>query len=233
MTAMQANRTPVAVNDSASGNEDTVLTGNVLGNDSDADGDALLVRLVAGPTQGSLTLNADGSFSFTPNADWNGSDGFQYLVSDGATGVVHYWGLEGNATDAVGAAAGTVVGAPATVAGRSGAALQFDGIDDHVALPDVAYYGTNIDWNTAQTITATGVDDLLELQGPFRHRLERPGLVHLRHQNIGRILGALGDAMLDLVGKPQVVQQVLQHVDLKKEKGERLNRRRQCQENRA
>jgi VCBS repeat-containing protein len=56
----------------------------VLGNDSDADGDALTAALVSGPGNGTLLLNGDGSFSYTPNADFNGTDGFTYSAGDGA-----------------------------------------------------------------------------------------------------------------------------------------------------
>ena len=46
--------------------------------------------LVAGPSQGTLTLNANGSFSYTPAANYNGSDSFTYRASDGleTSGVV-------------------------------------------------------------------------------------------------------------------------------------------------
>src|SRR5256885_2323275 len=40
--------------------------------------------LVAGTTNGSLTFNADGSFVYTPNANFNGSDSFTYQANDGA-----------------------------------------------------------------------------------------------------------------------------------------------------
>ncbi len=78
------NDAPVAVNDSASGNEDTAITGNVLGNDTDVEGDALTAAVVSGPAHGSLTLNPDGSFTYTPTANWNGTDTFTYRANDGS-----------------------------------------------------------------------------------------------------------------------------------------------------
>jgi len=56
----------------------------VLGNDSDADGNTLTAAPENGPSNGTLTLNANGSFTYTPNADWNGTDTFTYRASDGA-----------------------------------------------------------------------------------------------------------------------------------------------------
>ena len=61
----------------------TVPAPGVLGNDSDPDGDPLTAVLVTGPSHGSLTLNANGSFSYTPAADFAGSDSFSYRASDG------------------------------------------------------------------------------------------------------------------------------------------------------
>ena len=81
------NDAPSAVDDAYSATEDTTLTVNapgVLGNDSDPDGDALSAVLVSGPGHGSLTLNADGSFTYSPEDNFNGSDTFTYRASDGS-----------------------------------------------------------------------------------------------------------------------------------------------------
>jgi hypothetical protein len=80
------NDAPIAVDDSYSTNENAALTitaVGVLGNDSDVDGDALTAIQVAGPTSGSLTLNSDGSFTYTPNTGFSGTDRFTYQTSDG------------------------------------------------------------------------------------------------------------------------------------------------------
>jgi VCBS repeat-containing protein len=82
-----ANSAPVAAADSHSVAEDGVLIINgkgVLTNDSDAEGNTLTAQLVANPTHGALTLNSDGSFTYTPNANFSGSDSFTYRASDGA-----------------------------------------------------------------------------------------------------------------------------------------------------
>lgn len=61
----------------------TVVAPGVLGNDTDADGDALTPVLVTGPAHGTLTLNADGSFTYTPTTGYHGPDSFTYAASDG------------------------------------------------------------------------------------------------------------------------------------------------------
>jgi uncharacterized delta-60 repeat protein len=80
------NHTPSASNDGYGTDEDAPLTApapGVLANDTDADGDPLSAALVAGPAHGTLTLHADGSFAYTPAADFNGNDTFAYKASDG------------------------------------------------------------------------------------------------------------------------------------------------------
>ncbi len=80
------NDAPVAAPDSCTIDEDTTLTvpaSGVLANDSDADGDTPTAVLVSGPSHGTLTLNADGSFAYTPNANFNGTDSFIYTPNDG------------------------------------------------------------------------------------------------------------------------------------------------------
>jgi VCBS repeat-containing protein len=81
------NLPPVAVNDSYTTNENVAITKNaasgVLANDSDLDGDALAAALVNGPSHGALALNPDGSFTYTPTANFFGTDSFTYKASDG------------------------------------------------------------------------------------------------------------------------------------------------------
>ncbi|GAB5388064.1 MAG: tandem-95 repeat protein [Alphaproteobacteria bacterium] len=83
----QINDVPLALDDAASGDEDTAITGNVLSNDTDVDGDDLTVSLVTNVSDGTLTLNADGTFSYTGDANFNGTDGFTYSISDGNGGT--------------------------------------------------------------------------------------------------------------------------------------------------
>jgi len=86
------NDAPTAVNDSATTNEDTALNFNVAGNDTDLDGDNLVVSAVTQGAKGSVVINNSPSLFgkyviYTPNANANGSDTFTYTVSDGHGGT--------------------------------------------------------------------------------------------------------------------------------------------------
>ncbi|MCQ4349146.1 cadherin-like domain-containing protein [Pseudomonas stutzeri] len=62
--------------------EDTPVTfaaADLLGNDSDVDGDSLSIASVTSGTGGSAVLNADGTVTFTPDADFNGVATFSYM----------------------------------------------------------------------------------------------------------------------------------------------------------
>jgi VCBS repeat-containing protein len=60
-----------------------VAAPGVLANDSDVNGDGLTAVLIGNPAHGSVDLNSDGSFTYTPDADYNGWDSFTYRASDG------------------------------------------------------------------------------------------------------------------------------------------------------
>jgi VCBS repeat-containing protein len=79
---------PVASDDSYTvqqGDLLTVAAPGVLGNDSDAESDPMTAVLVSDVGNGSLTLNADGSFSYRPDAAFYGSDSFSYEANDGTS----------------------------------------------------------------------------------------------------------------------------------------------------
>ena len=81
-----ANRAPVANADSYTTGFQTALTvaaPGVLANDSDADGNTLAASLASPPAHGSVVLNANGGFTYTPQAGYSGPDSFTYKASDG------------------------------------------------------------------------------------------------------------------------------------------------------
>ncbi len=87
ITVTHVNHAPVASDDSYNMAQDTQLTvsaSGVLANDTDVDGDALTAILIDGPSHGVVTLNPDGSFTYTPLAGFSGADAFTYEASDGS-----------------------------------------------------------------------------------------------------------------------------------------------------
>jgi VCBS repeat-containing protein len=84
------NDTPVANDDNANTPEDlpyTFTPEQLLGNDSDLDGDSLTINNVSNATNGTVVLNEDGSVTFTPDPDYFGPASFEYTVSDGQGGT--------------------------------------------------------------------------------------------------------------------------------------------------
>ena len=77
------NAPPDAVNDTATvaPDADDVLI-NVLANDSDPDGDNLTVQSFTQPGNGSVVNNGDGTFTYTPDAGFTGTDTFTYTIID-------------------------------------------------------------------------------------------------------------------------------------------------------
>ncbi len=80
------NTPPIANNDFAVANEDDSVIISPLVNDNDPDGDALSLFSFTQPEYGIVTSNGDGTVTYTPNSDFNGTDNFSYTVSDGGTG---------------------------------------------------------------------------------------------------------------------------------------------------
>ncbi|MDP9270897.1 MAG: S8 family serine peptidase, partial [Chloroflexota bacterium] len=89
-TTVNFNRAPVAVNDSATTNEDTSLAVNVIANDSDPDGTTPTVKAgsISSPAHGTATLITSGTDTgkilYTPAANYNGPDSFTYQATDGS-----------------------------------------------------------------------------------------------------------------------------------------------------
>ncbi len=127
----------------------------VLANDVDLDGDTLSAVLGTGPANGTLTLNPDGSFTYTPAAGFNGQDSFTYTASDG---------LNSSAPVTVTINVSAVNEAP-VLGGDLGLAVNEGGLVS-VAAADLAATDTD---NTAAELTYTVT------AGPANGRLELTG----------------------------------------------------------
>jgi len=80
------NQPPIATNDTYTTDQDQPIFAaasfGVLSNDFDPDCDPIIATLTAPPGHGSFALSTDGSFIYTPNPGFHGTDTFSYLVSD-------------------------------------------------------------------------------------------------------------------------------------------------------
>ncbi len=121
--AYQENFAPNAVADQFDAIEDLPLsieTPGVLGNDTDINGDPLTASLKSGPSHGQLTFNADGSFLYTPDQDYEGIDQFTYEVRDS----------EGEASQATVSLLVAPVNDPAVIGGTLSGETDEDNPDD-------------------------------------------------------------------------------------------------------
>lgn len=87
VSAAYANHAPVANADVASTAANTAVVVPVLANDSDPDGDPLVVASVIQGANGTVSVNANGSVTYAPKRRFSGSDQFSYTVSDGRGGA--------------------------------------------------------------------------------------------------------------------------------------------------
>jgi len=89
ITVVGVNDPPKAVNDTYTVVEDTQLTvgltNRILLNDTDAESDPLTAVRISGPSNGTLNLNSNGTFTYTPAPNFSGVDTFVYRANDGAT----------------------------------------------------------------------------------------------------------------------------------------------------
>jgi VCBS repeat-containing protein len=140
------NDEPIAINDTYSTLEDVPLTipaAGILANDVDVDGDVLTALLVSNVSNGSLNLNADGSFTYTPNTNYLGSDSFTYRASDGL------------ATSAIATVTINIINTNAPLIFNSGT-MTAAGFELKLSGPTVASYiveaSTNLtDWTAIST----------------------------------------------------------------------------------
>ncbi|HEY3319275.1 MAG TPA: MBG domain-containing protein [Planctomycetota bacterium] len=153
--ALYAIAPPQAGDDSYSPSINTELTvpaPGVLSNDTAPSGRPLTAIKQTDPTHGTLSLAADGSFTYTPSAGYEGADSFTYLTNDGLNdsniatvkllvgGLLAHWTFdEGSGTTVVDSSGnghdGTLMNGTARTTGIIGSgALYFDGVDDYVNI---------------------------------------------------------------------------------------------------
>ncbi|WP_269142619.1 Ig-like domain-containing protein [Sulfitobacter mediterraneus] len=82
LPVLNINDAPEAIDDITSGNEDEVLKVNVLANDTDDDGGTLTILSVSQGISGAVAINDDGTVSYTPDAEFSGTDSFTYTLVD-------------------------------------------------------------------------------------------------------------------------------------------------------
>ncbi len=142
------NVAPDAVDDNFVTAPDTAVSGSVATNDSDLNGDALSYSLGAGPSNGALSLNSDGSFTYTPNAGFIGTDTFTYIVDDGNGGtstatativvdtITSGWSITGDTSVTEGAVAGYIVSLTETIPAGQTASVDLSLIDIDTSSAD-------------------------------------------------------------------------------------------------
>lgn len=82
ITVNPTNDTPIAVNDTNTTNEDTAVDGELKSNDTGLGDKDVSYTKESDPTNGSVTVNTDGTYTYTPNKDFYGTDSFEYRVTD-------------------------------------------------------------------------------------------------------------------------------------------------------
>jgi len=88
ITVNSVNDAPQAAGDTITTHEDfPAITGDVLANDTDVDGDSLSVQSFTQGTGGTVLNNSDGTFTYIPNVNHNGPDSFTYTITDGNGGL--------------------------------------------------------------------------------------------------------------------------------------------------
>jgi large repetitive protein len=83
-TITAVNDAPVCSAGSASGDEDTAITGSAASSCSDVDGDTLTYTRTVAAAHGTATVQSNGSFNYVPTSNWHGSDSFTVTASDGS-----------------------------------------------------------------------------------------------------------------------------------------------------
>lgn len=165
----------------------------VLTNDSDTDGDTLTVTIETTPTHGTLTFNSDGSFVYTPTQGFTGMDSFVYQVVDGNNPALLYWPFEDGADPtmdesghgyhgSLGAGVAFTTTTPTNL--PPGMAMEFDGVDDYVTVPDLGSldsFAVSL-WLNVAELPSSGLVSILH-----KDTYDTAGDIHMHLHTDGRL----------------------------------------------
>ncbi|MGQ7248413.1 Ig-like domain-containing protein [Halomonas sp. V046] len=168
-----ANDAPTASADPIVVDEDGTASGTIVG--TDVDGDDLSFTLTTAPENGTLTLNTDGSFTFVPDPDFNGTDSFEVTVTDGHGGTttitvpvtvtpVNDAPVAGNDS------ASTAEDTPLTVAVDDGLLANDSDVDgDSLSVTGFSVAGMTERFAAGDSVTIEGVGELtINADGSYR-----------------------------------------------------------------
>ena len=181
ITIGAASGPPTATHDTATTDEDTPVTIDLLANDHDPDGDALRVTALTDPTVGTLVDHGDGTVTYTPNANANGADTFSYTITDD-----HFGFDTATVSITVNAVNDIPTASSGTVTISAGTATSFQLLGSDVETCDLAFSIVappavgSVSGPTAVACTA-GSAEQGQGRGRLhaRGRLDRHGYVHL------------------------------------------------------
>lgn len=143
VTITATDRAPVARDDSESTSPDMSVVLSVLANDSDADGDPLVITAVTQPAHGTATINAQSTIAYAPGSGFAGIDSFTYTVSDGqglsAVGTVN------------------VIVVPVVVGCPTPTIASFDPVSGPVGT-EVTIVGTGFDCGNTKRLLLSGAE---------------------------------------------------------------------------
>ncbi len=163
--------TPTAVDDSAVSEKDGSIRLNVLKNDLDPNSDNLDVSALTQPAHGSVSLNADGTVTYTPDSGFTGQDRFGYTMTDNAEGsdsaLVSVTVFDGNSidpTDKILLYQSDVLAATATDGQRVGAWSDASGLSNDAFQTNSSRQPTLLESDSgASAIHFDGQDDVLRI----------------------------------------------------------------------
>jgi hypothetical protein len=211
-----SNANPVANNDTRPVNEDTNLdisNAQIIANDADSDGGARVIQSVGNATGGTAVLRSDGSVRFTPTLNFNGTAGFDYVLSDsqGGTATARVTVTVNPVNDVPIAGVNTLAGledTPLVIGWDTVLANDMD-VDGDVLTITGVNNATNgsVSLNAAaRTITFTpGVNYGADRSGNFRYTIsDGKGGTHSAQVNVN--LTSVNDAPTGIDGKVALLQ---------------------------